>query len=112
MPVGLSAEGLQGPVSVLWPGPVLAGGRGDLCEGGFGGPQQILALAGALLAQPRVEADQEAFAGELGAEDFSHRVGDQCLGTQGRPGRITPGGLQQFAEVDRAQGRDPVQADR
>ena len=74
--------------------------------------RQILALAGALLAQPRVEADQEAFAGELGAEDFSHRVGDQCLGTQGRPGRITPGGLQQFAEVDRAQGRDPVQADR
>ena len=70
-------------------------------------------LRGALLAQPRVEADQEAFAGELGAEDFGHRVGDQCLGTQGRPGRITPGGLQQFAgrsTVRRAES--PVQADR
>ena len=86
--MGLGDEGLESAVSVLGPGLVLAGGCGDPCQPGFGGPQQILPLAGALLAQSGIEADQQAFAGEQGAEDLPHRVGHQGLGTQ--RGRILP----------------------
>ena len=48
--MGLAGEGLESAVSVLGPGLVLAGGCGDPCQLGFGGPQQILPLAGPLLA--------------------------------------------------------------
>ena len=91
IPVGLSAEGLQGPVSVLWPGPVLAGGRGDLCEGGFGGPQQILALAGALLAQPRVKQTRRRSPGNSGLRISATVSGTSASGRRGAPAGLPLG---------------------
>ena len=56
----------------LTPAPHLAG---NLLQDPLGGLQQLLALARALLLQARVEAHQQALAGELRAVDLSHLVG-------------------------------------
>jgi hypothetical protein len=47
----------------------------DPAQGGLGGVEQVEALAGALLGQRRVAADQEALAGRVGRGDLGHFAG-------------------------------------
>ena len=78
----------------------------------------MLALAGPLGPQARVQADQQALAGEVRADDLGHLVGHQLAGPQGglEGARVLPGSgpgpLQQRAQVLGAQCRDPVQPGR
>ena len=109
--VGLAPEAVADPVpsAQLRAGP--ADDAGDLLEGGLGGAEQVLALARALVAQARVEADHEALAGEGGAADLGDRVFQQLV----RPQRRRPvgaGRAQQRAEVRGLERRDPVEPGR
>ena len=69
---------------------------GDPLQRPLGCLQQLFALAAALLAKPRIQADRQPLAGEVGAGDLRHRVGDWRTRRQRRPpapGRAAPASL-------------------
>ncbi|MYG28233.1 MAG: hypothetical protein F4213_19800 [Boseongicola sp. SB0677_bin_26] len=55
--------------------PARAHRRRDPVQRRLRGPEQVLALAGPLLPQPRVQADHQPLAGEVRARDLRHGVG-------------------------------------
>ena len=86
---------------------------GDFCQDALGGLQQLLALAAALAAQARVEAQQEPLAGEVGAGDLGDGIRDQAVSHhRGLALPARPGCGQQLAQVLGCQGGDPVQTGR
>ncbi len=92
-----------------------AHGAGDRLQDLFGRAEQFLPLAGAVLAQAGIEADQQAFSGKFRAEDLRDPVRNQLARPQ--RSRLIPfsarfGRPHQLADGVGSQGRDPGQSGR